>query len=76
MNIVKVKTHFEYLGFECDDIQADDYSVGIPNGWVIFRDKYKKTKWREISWADAEWHTYKNSNKTTLLKDSYICKDI
>ena len=77
MSIDKVKIHFELLGFEVDDIQKDDRSVGIFTGWVLFRCRKKKNqKWREISWSDAEWHTFKNNKRVEILKDSIISKEL
>jgi hypothetical protein len=78
MNTFKaVKFYFEDLGFEVEEMQMNEPSVGINEGWVVFRCKNENNqKWKEVTWDDAVWHTEKKSNKYELLKDSFINQEL
>lgn len=71
MNVMKVNSYFEQLGMQVDEVQADDPSVGITEGWVTFR-RTEKHRWMEIGYSDAVWHMKKKHNWRQILKESKI----
>lgn len=67
-----IELYFKSLGFEVDEIQGDDPSVGIPIGWVIFRDTEPNSKWRVIDFPSAQYITWEVKTKEYILDNSEI----
>lgn len=70
--IKSIDTYFKSLGFEIDDIQGDDPSVGIPIGWVIFKDTEPNSKWMVIDFPLAQYCTWELKTKDYILDNSEI----
>lgn len=75
MNVMKVKSYFEQLGMQVDEVQADEPSVGISEGWVVFRIS-SLHKWMEICYVDAVWSMKNNLGIFEILKDSTVNNEL
>lgn len=71
MRLVKeVENYLKSLDFEVIEVQPDDKSVGIYEGFCIFyviEDDYQQPK--ELSWNQACWHNYNKSDRESVLSD-------
>ena len=67
--IQSIENKLEIFGYKCVDIQADDSSVGISDGWVVYEDEHDNLL--ELSYSDAEHYAYKQD----FIVHSIPCTD-
>lgn len=69
----KIRHFMLSLGFEVDDIQPPDNSVGLSNGLVTFNKTNDKTKaLYEIDYDDLMYHIHHNGSREDIFKDSFL----
>lgn len=69
----KIRHYMLSLGFEVDEIQPTDNSVGISNGYVTFTKQNDKTKaLYEIDFDDLTYYIYHNGTREDILKDTFL----
>lgn len=69
----KIRHFMLSLGFEVDDIQPPDNSVGLSNGWVTFNKTNDKTKaLYEIDYDDLTYYIHHNGSREDIFKDSFL----
>ncbi len=67
----EVENYLKSLELEVIEVQPDDKSVGIYEGFCIFyvkEDDYQEP--RELSFNQACWHNYNKSDRAAVLADS------
>ena len=64
--------HFEQFDSEVYDIQADDFSVGIFNGWVTYG--YNSEVY-EIDYNDCLYLIYEKASISEIIEKSKIFKE-
>lgn len=65
----KIEQFFKEMNLIVFEWQMNDSSVGINEGWVLFKHKQND---RVISWDYAVYHLQYKSSKKEILKDSSI----
>lgn len=70
MQILKdIEYYFHDKGLTTIDIQQEEPSTGISNGWVIFEDSKGKVK--EMHYEDEVYHLKNNSTKAKLFSSAF-----
>jgi len=72
----RIRYFMNNLGLEVDDIQPTDTSVGIFDGWVVFKKRNdKKEVYYSISYDDLWYYMSHNGTKEDVLRDSNVVDD-
>jgi len=72
----KITYFMNDFGFDVDDIQATDFSVGISDGWVVFKKRDDKNEvFYSISYDNVWYYLHHNGTKEDILNDSQILDD-